>query len=164
MFEDRFISIMTYPIELVLSEKFETLIARSVTNTRMRDFYDIHVLLHSERQQTNLSTFRKALYSTSEKRKSVELMKNAENVLFALNESSLMQVLWKNYQKKYPYAADYSWNDVIRSARQLAYEAGLIEPKDIKIEKPSVLETMQRLASDPTSPVCQSKEKENLER
>ena len=45
MFEDRTISIMTYPVETILAEKLETVISRSITNTRMRDFYDIHVLL-----------------------------------------------------------------------------------------------------------------------
>ena len=44
MFEDRTIPIMTYPIETVLAEKLETVISRSITNTRMRDFYDIHIL------------------------------------------------------------------------------------------------------------------------
>jgi len=48
MFEDRTIPIMTYPIETVLAEKLETVISRSITNTRMRDFYDIHILLKSQ--------------------------------------------------------------------------------------------------------------------
>jgi len=29
---------MTYPIETILAEKLETIISRSTTNTRMRDF------------------------------------------------------------------------------------------------------------------------------
>ena len=41
MFEDRTISIMAYNLETVLAEKFETIITRGVSNTRMRDFYDI---------------------------------------------------------------------------------------------------------------------------
>ncbi len=131
MFEDRTISVMTCPIETVLAEKLETLIARSVANTRMRDFYDIHVLLHSERQGINYTTLQKALSATSARRGSAELMKNAENVLAALEESSLMQDLWKSYRRKYPYAAGYSWDDVMRSARKLSREAGL------PVEKPS---------------------------
>lgn len=67
MFENRSISIMTYPIETVLAEKLETLIARSVTNTRMRDFYDIHVLLNSEKQKIDYTTLQKALSATSMK-------------------------------------------------------------------------------------------------
>ena len=160
MFEERSISIMTYPIETVLAEKLETLIARSVTNTRMRDFYDIHVLLNSE-QKIDYETLQKALSATSVQRESSELMKEAESVLVALKDSSLMQNLWKNYQCKFPYAADYSWNDVIRSARILAHEAGLA------VEKTSVIERIHKpqINSEfPESPVRNSKRKNDLER
>ena len=45
MFEDRSISIWTYNLETLLAEKLETIMARETANTRMRDFYDIHVLM-----------------------------------------------------------------------------------------------------------------------
>jgi predicted nucleotidyltransferase component of viral defense system len=70
MFEDRTISIMAYNLETVLAEKFETVINRSVTNTRMRDFYDIYILTTT--QQFSLETFRSALKKTVEKRDTSE--------------------------------------------------------------------------------------------
>lgn len=161
MFEDRSISIMTYPIETVLAEKLETLIARSVTNTRMRDFYDIHVLLNSEKQEIDYATLQKALSATSGKRESTELMKEAESVLVTLKDSVLMQDLWKSYQRKFPYAADYSWDDVMWSARKLAHEAGLT------VEKPSVIERIHkptRGSNPPDSPARNSKRKDDPER
>ena len=45
MLEDRFIEVWAYNLETVLAEKLETVITRTVTNTRMRDFYDIHILV-----------------------------------------------------------------------------------------------------------------------
>ncbi len=48
MFEDRAISIMAYNLETVLAEKFETVITRGLTNTRMRDFYDIYILTSTQ--------------------------------------------------------------------------------------------------------------------
>ena len=45
MLEDRSIEVWAYNLETVLAEKLETVITRTVTNTRMRDFYDIHILL-----------------------------------------------------------------------------------------------------------------------
>ena len=137
MFEDRSISIMTYPIETVLAEKLETLVARSVTNTRMRDFYDIHILLHSEKLGFDPATLQKALIATSSQRGTMEVMNEAEKVLSALTDSPLMQDLWKNYQRKFPYAADYSWHDVMKSARSLSYAAGLSVEKPSELDKPS---------------------------
>ena len=49
MFEDRSIELMAYPLETVLAEKLETILARTITNTRMRDYYDIHILLRSKK-------------------------------------------------------------------------------------------------------------------
>ena len=45
MLEDRTIEVWAYNLETVLAEKLETVISRNVTNTRMRDFYDIYIKL-----------------------------------------------------------------------------------------------------------------------
>ena len=44
MLEERSIDIWAYNLETVLAEKLETMIARTITNTRMRDFYDLYIL------------------------------------------------------------------------------------------------------------------------
>lgn len=44
IFEEREIPIFAYTIETILAEKFETIITRSVLNTRLKDFYDIYIL------------------------------------------------------------------------------------------------------------------------
>lgn len=42
LLEDRFISLWTYNLETILAEKLQTVLARGILNTRMRDFYDIN--------------------------------------------------------------------------------------------------------------------------
>ena len=44
MFEQRFISLWAYTLETVLAEKIETVLTRTIFNTRLRDFYDLYVL------------------------------------------------------------------------------------------------------------------------
>jgi len=44
MFDGEKLDIWSYNLETMLAEKLETVIARSTLNTRMRDFYDIHIL------------------------------------------------------------------------------------------------------------------------
>ena len=41
MFEDRTISLLSYNTETLLAEKMQTIIARGLANTKMRDFYDV---------------------------------------------------------------------------------------------------------------------------
>ena len=123
MFEDRTIPIMTYPIETVLAEKLETVISRSITNTRMRDFYDIHILLKS--QNINADILALALERTAKKRGNFSLLDNAESVLKIVKSDEDMKRLWNIYQKKFKYAGEYTWDEVIHSVRELSIEAKL---------------------------------------
>ena len=123
MFEDRTIPIMTYPIETVLAEKLETVISRSITNTRMRDFYDIHILLKS--QNINADILALALERTAKKRGNFSLLENAESVLKVVKSDEDMKRLWDIYQKKFKYAGEYTWDEVIHSVRELSIEAKL---------------------------------------
>ena len=130
MFEDRTIPIMTYPIETVSAEKLETVISRSITNTRMRDFYDIHILLKS--QNINADILALALERTAKKRGNFNLLENAESVLKIVKSDENMKRLWNIYQKKFKYAGKYTWDEVIHSVRELSIEAKLNVEKRIE--------------------------------
>lgn len=123
MFEDRTIPIMTYPIETVLAEKLETVISRSITNTRMRDFYDIHILLKSQNIDADILAL--ALERIAKKRGNFSLLENAESVLKIVKSDEDMKRLWDIYQKKFKYAGEYTWDEVIHSVRELSIEAKL---------------------------------------
>lgn len=123
MFEDRTISIMTYPVETVLAEKLETVISRSVTNTRMRDFYDIHLLLKSQKINGNMLAL--AVERTAKKRGSLGFLENAESVLQEVESNIEMKKLWNIYQEKFKYAAEYTWDEIMLSVRELSLEAKL---------------------------------------
>ena len=45
MFEDRNLKIMTYNIESIIAEKFQTVVARGILNSRMKDYYDLYYLI-----------------------------------------------------------------------------------------------------------------------
>ena len=45
MFEDRSISVLSYNLETLLAEKMQTILARGLANTRMRDFYDVYEIM-----------------------------------------------------------------------------------------------------------------------
>lgn len=118
MFEDRVIGIMAYNLETVLAEKFETIITRGLTNTRMRDFYDIYILTATQPFDKNI--FYQALEKTVMKRNTVEQMSNPQNVIQMVASSTIMISQWERYQKKYNYAADISWEMTISALNNLA--------------------------------------------
>ena len=124
MLEDRSIEVWAYNLETVLAEKLETVISRNVTNTRMRDFYDIHILQQLHGESLSASVLRDALAATATKRGTLEQMKDAAAVFDEVEESPVMAKLWQSYQKNYSYTADLSWHTVMDSVRVLYAEGG----------------------------------------
>ena len=51
MFEDRTISLLTYNVETLLAEKIQTILARGIANTRLRDFYDVYEIINYVRPE-----------------------------------------------------------------------------------------------------------------
>lgn len=119
LLEDRTISLWSYNLETVLSEKLQTILARGILNTRMRDFYDIRMLLSVYRESIDSSILKQAFGATCRKRETEYLLERAEEILANVEADMQMQNLWKSYQKKYGYAADISYTDVIDSTRKL---------------------------------------------
>lgn len=123
MLEERFIDVWAYNLETVLAEKMETILRRGTLNTRMRDFYDIHILQKIHGNSLSASVFRDALQATSQKRKSLDFLKDAADILNEVEENSTMEKLWCSYQKSFSYAADISWRMVMESVHAL-YNTG----------------------------------------
>ena len=121
MFENREIRILAYNLETVLAEKMETIITRGITNTRMRDFYDIYILTNT--QPYDSGTFRAALHKTAEKRKTTEQVSDATGTIQMIADSEIMTNLWRRYQTRYTYAADISWDMVITAVKILVKKA-----------------------------------------
>lgn len=118
LFADDFISIRSYPIETVLAEKLETIITRSILNTRPRDFYDVYIL--SKTTSYDFANLRQALLATSEHRGTKDIIENeAEQRIGIIETSSDLKTQWQKYQKKYPYAKDILFKDTVSAVKAL---------------------------------------------
>lgn len=119
MLEDRSIDVWAYNLETVLAEKLETIIFRNNTNTRMRDFYDIYILLQLYGKDIDPQVLHKALAATAKKRGTLEYLTEAKEIFDEVQNDSVMQKLWKSYQNKFSYAEEISWNSIMDSVRTL---------------------------------------------
>lgn len=126
MFQENEISVLAYPIETILAEKYETIIRRSVLNTRIRDYYDLHVLYRLKYAQINLQTLRKAITMTAVKRKSLDLLLPYEQVIQSISIDPQLERLWKTYQKEYVYAAEISFADLIDTLHEFSSSIGIL--------------------------------------
>lgn len=120
MFEDRAISLWAYNLETLLAEKLETIMARGTTNTRMRDFYDIHVI--RQHKQFDSTTLKKAFFATSIKRNTTDQILDLKNILTDVESDSVMQKQWEYYQKGSFFIGELTWDEVMESVKLLAEE------------------------------------------
>jgi predicted nucleotidyltransferase component of viral defense system len=118
MFEERFISLWTYNLETLLAEKLETIMARGTANTRMRDFYDIHII--SRQEDVDADILKRAFISTSKKRNTLELTDKFPEILESVEQNSIMQRDWENYRNDSFYVGNLSWTEVMLSVKKLA--------------------------------------------
>lgn len=118
MFEERCISLWAYTLETMLAEKIETILSRALTNTRLRDFYDLYILQNSGLKIDD-KVLSAALAATSHKRKSENILPEYRRILDELEASRTMRELWNSYQQKNSYAAGISWDTALNATRVL---------------------------------------------
>lgn len=119
LLEDRSISLWSYNLETILAEKLQTVLARGILNTRMRDFYDIRMLLDTYEDKVNKAVLKDAFAATCKKRGTDHLQEQAEEIIKIIEADEQLQALWRAYQKKYSYAAEIDYASVIRDVRKL---------------------------------------------
>ena len=102
-----------------ISEILKTVVSRATTNTRMRDFYDLHILSQLHGQSIVPADLRAALIATARKRGTEKYLADAPAAFDEVEADPNMEKLWRAYQKKFSYAADLSWHTVMESIRSL---------------------------------------------
>lgn len=119
LLDDRSISLWSYNLETILAEKLQTVLARGLLNTRMRDFYDIRTLLAIYEQEINAEVLGRAFDATCKKRSTENLRTDVPQIIAAVENDEQLHTLWKSYQNKYPYAATISHEDIMESTKSL---------------------------------------------
>ncbi len=113
MFEERSIEILAYNMETVIADKFETIISRNIDTTRARDFYDIYILWNTQQQNFNKKLLGQAIVKKFEYRASIDKLNNINEIMEVIKESDTLRSHWKNYQSKFSYAEDITYEDTI---------------------------------------------------
>ena len=119
MFEDRSIEILAYNMETVIADKFETIISRNVDTTRARDFYDIYIFWTTQQKNFDKKSLKQAIIKKFEYRGSVDKLNNIDEIVEVIKESDALKEHWKNYQSKFSYAEDISYEDTMRVLEEI---------------------------------------------
>ena len=103
--------LFTYNYETILAEKIETILRRSIANTRPRDFYDVYLIAKTQKYNTN--TLKKAFSLTAKHRGTTKIISNVPEILKAIRESPILKQQWTKYQNEYPYAKDITFEETV---------------------------------------------------
>jgi len=119
MLENRKIQIWSYNVETIIAEKFESIIKRGVLGTRIRDYYDIHMLLNTQTKNIDKETLKNAIISTAEQRETMDYIKEWKEVAEILENDSTMKKQWERYQRNNFYAEGIEYKDLINSLNKI---------------------------------------------
>lgn len=119
LFEERSIEILAYNMETVIADKFETIISRNVDTTRARDFYDIYIFWTTQQKNFDKKSLKQAIIKKFEYRGSVDKLNNIDEIVEVIKESEALKEHWKNYQGKFSYAKDISYEDTVKELMEI---------------------------------------------
>jgi len=115
MFEDKSVTVMAYPLETILAEKYETILRRNITSTRARDLYDLYTLYNMKEDEVRIKVLREAILKTANKRNSTEYLNQYEDVYKLMSEDSSQEKMWLTYQRSNSFAKEILYQDVIKT-------------------------------------------------
>lgn len=113
LFDKEPIKILAYPLETILAEKYETIIKRNITTTRLRDFYDIYSLYHLRKDKIDVAVLKQAVFASAVKRNSLSSIKEAKDIIEELRADNYLDDLWRNYLKENLYIPHLAFSDAL---------------------------------------------------
>lgn len=117
LFEDRYLDLISYNLETILAEKFNSVISIGVVNSRMKDYYDIYYLMNFKKDEINKNVLKQAIINTFEYQKT-DIAKINE-VFDKIKNSERLKEQWKIYSKKHKYSENLDFEETIASINKL---------------------------------------------
>ena len=115
MLEDRKIQIWSYNVETIIAEKFEAIVKRGVLSTRIRDYYDVYMLINTQNKIIDKKTLKDAITLTAQYRGTSEIIKDWKKIVEKIANDGKMRQQWKRYQKDNFYAEEIEYKDLINA-------------------------------------------------
>ncbi|MDK2941635.1 MAG: hypothetical protein PWP56_1148 [Acetobacterium sp.] len=115
MFEEREISIKAYNLNTILAEKIESILVRNISNTRARDYYDLYILIKLNHSILDRDELKDAIRKKAEERDSTKYVDDYVVYLDSISESQELRKIWNDYSKKYPYAENIEFDQIIET-------------------------------------------------
>ena len=111
------ILLKAYPLETVISEKFETVIEKGVLNSRLKDFYDLWLLMKQKDSFIDVNCIRNAFVRTCRYRQFSKTKDEVLSIIKNIEQSDTLLQRWIFYKRKNKYVENLEWSEIIVSLR-----------------------------------------------
>lgn len=119
MFEERTIELLTYNVETLLAEKIQAIFSRGIANTRMRDYYDVYMIVKNDHVIIAFDILKDAFRATCLKRNTVFDNEAIITGLSTIKGDSEMKERWEHFQKENFFVEGILWKEVLSSLEKV---------------------------------------------
>ena len=130
IFEDKKIPILAYTLETVIAEKYQTVISRGIYNTRMKDFYDIYMLIIEKKAEIKVNNLIMAIKNTFKRRETELNLNEIKLELELLKTNDDLIRLWENYQVTDPYSKNIEYETLFEA---LEYITNILSKEEVTV-------------------------------
>ena len=117
LFDDKYLDLITYNLETVLAEKFNSVISIGVLNSRMKDYYDIYYLLTRKSNKIDKKILKQAIINTFDHQKTD--IHSIKERFEQIRENAKIDEQWRNYSKKHYYTINISKDDLMNEIEKI---------------------------------------------
>lgn len=107
-----------YSLESVISEKLQTVLSRSIANSRSKDYYDLYILREAQLSNVDLETLKEAYRQTCNYRKFSITKDDAILLIDEIGSNQQVNNRWIAYTKKVKYAEGVDFKSVISNIKK----------------------------------------------
>ena len=125
MFETKCINIKAYPLATILAEKYESVLKRNITTTRIRDFYDLYLLYKTKKELLDINVFRLAVINTATKRGSMLQIYDWKSIIEDIRDDYKLKNQWINYLSENKYISDINYDELVECMKEIAIELNI---------------------------------------
>ena len=131
IFDSSYIDILSYNQETIIAEKLQSILEKKLTNSRMKDYYDLYFFVNYKWDSIDKETLSKAIIRTFSARNSITELRNIKETIQTLENNPFLNRLWLDYSQKHEYSKNISFNDTIKAIEVI--EETIFSNNEIKL-------------------------------
>ena len=114
------LNILVYSLETLIAEKYETIIKRNITTTRLRDFYDIYMIFKLKNDKIDVNNLKQAIWETAKNRNSIEEILESKEILEDVKNDEYLNKQWNIYKKENKYVDNIQFFEILKLLNKIA--------------------------------------------